>query len=205
MTYPVVNYLGFLGDSPNCLDVLYGTLLSILSIHPYSQRLLTKLQHIDEYQDIPVGMSKRDYQEGWKKAKETKSSGGVILHFGHCKSLAQDDQLAEMEAAFLSIPLQSGYPYQAWNRGVDCTLLKKANSYRVDKLRTIVLFKADFNFINKAVSRKLARMAESKKSIAREQYGSCKNHRSIEHVLNKRLCMDLLRQFKIPGIIAPTD
>ena len=110
-----------------------------------------------------------------------------------------------MEAAFLSIPLRSGYPYQAWYKGVDCTLLKKANSYRVDKLRTIVLFEADFNFINKAVSRKLARMAESKKSIAREQYGSRKNHRSIEHVLNKRLCMDLLRQFKIPGIIAPTD
>ena len=73
MTYPVVNYLGFLGDSPNCLDVLNGTLPSIPNIHPYSQRLLTKLQRIDEYQDIPVGISKQDYQEGWKKAKETKS------------------------------------------------------------------------------------------------------------------------------------
>ena len=88
------------------------------------------------------------------KAKETKSSGGSIIHFGHCKSMAQDDELSAMEAAFLSIPLRSGYPYHYWHKGIDCTLVKKANSYRVDKLRTIVLFEADFNFINKAVSRK---------------------------------------------------
>ena len=106
--------------------------------------------------------------------------------------MAQDEQLAEMESSFLSIPLRSGYPYKSWFKGVDGTLLKKANSFQVDKLRTIVLFEADFNFINKAVSRKLARMAENKKSLAREQYGSRKNHRSINHVLNKRLCFDLL-------------
>ena len=88
---------------------------------------------------------------------------------------------------------------------MDCTLVKKANSFRVDRLRTIVLFEADFNFVNKAVSRKLARMAESKRSLTPEQYGSRKNHRAIEHVLNKRLCMDLLRQERIPVIIAPTD
>ena len=68
-----------------------------------------------------------------------------------------------MEAAFLSIPLRSGYPLQAWRKGVDCTLVKKVNSYRVDKLRTIVLFEAEFNFINKAASRKLAYAAKKKK------------------------------------------
>ena len=83
--------------------------------------------------------------------------------------------------------------------------LKKTNSYRVDKLRTIVLFEADFNFINKVVSRKLAYQAEDKNSLAPEQYGNRKNHRAIEHVLNKKLCMDILRQNKIPRIIAPTD
>ena len=150
-------------------------------------------------------MSAKEYSQGWKKAKETKSSGGTIIHFGHCKSMAQDKQLSEMEAAFLSIPLRSGYPLQAWHKGVDCTLVKKANSYRVDKLRTIVLFEAEFNFINKAVSRKLAYAAKKKKYLAIEQHGSQKSHRSIKHVLNKCLCMDILRQTKQPGIIAPTD
>ena len=82
---------------------------------------------------------------------------------------------------------------------------KRLTATGVDKLRTIVLFEADFNLINEAVSQKLAHMAEKKKSVAREQYGSRKNLRAIEHVLNKRLCMDLLCQTKSPGIIAPTD
>ena len=84
-------------------------------------------------------------------------------------------------------------------------MVKKANSFWVDKLRTIVLFEAEFNFINKAVSRKLAYVAEKKKCLAIEQHGSRKSHRSIEHVLNKQLCMDILRQTKQPGVIAPTD
>ena len=150
-------------------------------------------------------MSAEEYSQGWKKAKETKSSGGSIIHFGHCKSMAQDNQLSELEASFLSIPLRSGYPLRAWCKGVDCTLVKKVNSYRVDKLRTIVLFEAEFNFINKAVSRKLAHAGEKKKCLAIEQHGSRKSHRSIEHVLNKRLCMDIVCQTKQPGVIAPTD
>ena len=137
---------------PNCNDVLAGNPQTIPAAKPYSMRLLHKLRRIRGYQDIPVGISKQDYQTGWKKAKEATSSCGTILHFGHCKTMAQDDQLAEMEASFLSIPLRSGYPYHAWRKGIDCTLLKKANSFRVDKLRTIVSFEADFNFINKAVS-----------------------------------------------------
>ena len=140
-----------------------------------------------------------------KKAKEATSSGGLTVRFGHCKSMAQDNQLSSMEAAFLSIPLQSGYPYQGWRKDINYTLIKKANSFRVNKLWTIVLFEADFNFVNKAVSHKLAYQAERKKSLAEEQYGSQKNHRSIEHVLNKCICMDLLHQTKKPGIIAPTD
>ena len=47
--------------------------------------------------------------------------------------------------------------------------------------------------------------AEKLGNLGRSQYGSRKHHRAIEHVLNKKLCMDILRQTKTPGIIAPTD
>ena len=205
MTYPLRHFLGYLGIGHNAQSVLNGKLPQLPGISPYALRLLKKLKRIESFQTIPVGISTKDYQNGWKKAKEATSSGGLTVHFGHCKAMAQDSQLSSMEAAFLSIPLRSGYPYLRWRKGVDCTLIKKANSFRVNKLRTIVLFEADFNFVNKAVSRKLAYQSEQKNSLAEEQYGSRKNHRSIEHVLNKRLCMDLLRQTKKPGIIAPTD
>ena len=205
MTYPLRHYLGYLGTGSNANSVLLGQTPSLPGLSPYTDRLLKKLQRIDSYEPIPVGISTQDYQDGWKKAKEATSSGGLTVHFGHCKAMAHDHELSSMEAAFLSIPLRSGYPYKDWRKGIDCTLVKKANSFWINKLRTIVLFEADFNFVNKAVSRKLARCSEHKQSLAEEQYGSRKNHRSIDHVLNKRLCMDLLRQTKRPGIIAPTD
>jgi hypothetical protein len=59
--------------------------------------------------------------------KERTSAGGAILHFGHCKAIAYDDELSAMEAAFMSIPLRSGYSYQAWRHGADCVLPKKQN------------------------------------------------------------------------------
>jgi hypothetical protein len=41
--------------------------------------------------------------------------------------------------------------------------------------------------------------------IAPEQYGSRKFFRAIDHVLNKIFSFDLLRQFKRPGIVIPTN
>ena len=140
-------------------------------------------------------MTTAEYQAGWNKAKEQTSSGGKVIHFGHCKAIAQDDELASMDTAFLSIPIRIGYVFESWKKAIDCSLQKKANSLRANKLRTIVLFEADFNFVNKIISRKVARRTSKyRNSLADEQYGSRKDHRAIEHVLNKRLCMDLLRQ-----------
>ena len=41
--------------------------------------------------------------------------------------------------------------------------------------------------------------------LAPEQYGSRKFFRAIDHVLNKIYSFDLLRQFKRPGVVIPTD
>jgi hypothetical protein len=59
-----------------------------------------------------------------------------------------------MEAAFLSIPMRTGRPYKQWKKGTDCELMKKANSWRVDKLRKIVVMQVDANFCNKQIAYK---------------------------------------------------
>ena len=125
----VVNMLGFLGTNCHSDQVLEGTYEEVAGLQPYSKRLLTKLRRIDDYETIPVGISQKEYQEGWKKAKETKSSGGQVIHLGYCKCMAKDNQLSEMKTSFLSISLRSGYPYNYWTKGIDCTLVKKVNSY----------------------------------------------------------------------------
>ena len=105
MNTPMKQYLGSFGISEGGSEVLEGNLRNIPCLQPYSMRLLQQLRKINNFEPIPIGMSATEYSQGWKKAKETRSSGGTIIHFGHCKSLAQDRQLSEMEASFLSIPL----------------------------------------------------------------------------------------------------
>ena len=206
MTPPMVNQIGYLGIGSPAQQVLHGTFRPHHSMDRYASLLLKNLTYINQYDPLPAGITTRQYQQGLKKAKEKTSSGGKVIHFGHCKSIAEDYDLASMDAAFLSLAMRSGYAYHAWTKGINCTLQKKANSLRVDKLRTIVLFEADFNFVNKMVSKKVAdRTDKYATSLATEQFGSRKDHRAIEHVLNKRLCMDLLRQKRTPGAIAPTD
>ena len=181
MMYPLHHYLGYLGIGSHANSVLLGQTPSLPGLSPYADRLLKKLRRIDSYEPILVGISTQDYQDGWKKAKEATSSGGLTVHFGHCKAMAHDHKLSSMEAAFLSIPLRSGYPYKEWRKGIDCTLVKKANSFRINKLRTIVLFEADFNFVNKTISRKLALCSEKKAESSRRTVWQSKEppiHRS---------------------------
>ena len=119
--------------------------------------------------------------------------------------MAEDDDISDMEAAFISIPLKGGFAYNTWKQGIDCVLPKKQGILEADKLRTIVLFEAEFNFLNKVIARRAMKIAENAQALANEQYGSRKNHTAIEQVLNKRLSFDLMRQMKRAGTIVPTD
>ena len=46
------------------------------------------------------------------------------------------------------IPFRSGYSPQRWRQATNVMILKQAGVYDIDKLRTIVLFEADFNHNN---------------------------------------------------------
>ena len=88
MTTPLVQYLGYLGMGRHSDNVLAGKVGNVPGLQPYSKILLEKLRNIQGFEPIPVGISARDYQSGWKKARENKSSGGDLIHFGNCKAFA---------------------------------------------------------------------------------------------------------------------
>jgi Reverse transcriptase (RNA-dependent DNA polymerase) len=72
----------------------------------------------------------------------------------------------------------------------------KADSIRVDKLRTTILMEHDYNFFNKLVGKWVMANAERAGSIASEQFGSRKQKSSIQHAISKQLTTDVLRQDK---------
>jgi hypothetical protein len=81
-----------------------------------------------------------------------------------------------------------------WQQGIDVMIPKKQDSLRVDKLRTIVLMGADFNFMIKIIGRRVMQNAERAKSLAFEEFGSRKQKSSIGIAVNKQLTTDILRQ-----------
>jgi hypothetical protein len=73
-------------------------------------------------------------------------------------------------------------------------LEKKPGNFRVDKLRAILVYEADFNQNKKNLGCAMMRNAELMKLPAPEQYGSWKKMSAIDQCLSKRLALDLFRQ-----------
>ena len=78
------------------------------------------------------------------------------MHFGSLMAGAQSDLIAEFDATMTNIPLISGYSPERWRQAIDAILLKKQGLYLVEKLRTIVLFEPDFNWLNTTICATLA-------------------------------------------------
>ncbi len=91
--------------------------------------------------------------EGWCKVCKVTLSGPSGDPFGHAKSVCQDHLLADVEATLTNIPCASGYSTHRWRQGTNCMLEKSLGNWQVDKLQRILLFMADFNFLNNNLGR----------------------------------------------------
>ena len=137
--------------------------------------------------------SAMDFSESWKKMNERTSSRQ--LHFGHFKACSKKTALNGVNYVLAEVPFQSGYSPERWNNATDVMILKKAGLYDVEKLRTNVLYEADFNHNNKWLGRKMMSNACEQNKIAVEQY-SIPGKKSIDHALNRRLVFDITRYQK---------
>jgi hypothetical protein len=80
------------------------------------------------------------------------------LHFGHFIAGTRDAWISQFEATMTKFPYATGYSPKRWRFGTDVMLEKKPGNFRVDKLRAILLYEADFN--NKFLGRAMMRKAE---------------------------------------------
>ena len=68
---------------------------------------------------------------------------------------------------------------------------------KIHKLRTILLLEPDFNHMNKLLGKISMLNAGANGLLAKEQYGSRKDHNSQDQSLNKRLTYDVVRQKRV--------
>jgi len=90
-----------------------------------------------------------------------------------------DNNIATVHTAIANIPFLTGYSPKRWQNEVNALIQKEEGNYRVDKLRTIFLYEADYKFNNKALVRQMMQNAEQNNLLALEQYGSRKQKTAI--------------------------
>jgi hypothetical protein len=205
---PLLSSFGYLGLNDNANKVMEGTFECPAGTDQYVAKLLKHLKMNNEARAAPEAPTSIDivtWQKLWAKATERTSSHGV-MHFGIFKAGAKNDYIALFDVTMTEIPMLTGYSPERWRQVTDAMLLKKAGVYEVDKMRTIVLFAAEFNALNKLLGRTMMWTAKDGNQLAPdEQYGSRKQHRSIDQGCNKRLSTDLVLMLRWPGIICSND
>ena len=91
----------------------------------------------------------QEWQKRWARAKEDTSSSESGLHFGHYKAGAQSLMISHLHALKATIILKRGCVIDIWYCGLSVMLEKMFGCTLVNKLRTILLMDAAFNFANK--------------------------------------------------------
>ena len=207
MNDPILHDLGYLGLTNAASSIINGNYTCPQNAPPFTEEFFQQFAYNPNTSTAPPNiMTTSAFKQGWKKMKESTSAASTTgIHFGHLKSASLDPSLADFEAAISNVPYSSGYYPKQWKESIICMIKKKANVDLVTKLRTIVLTEADFNFNNKKLGKESISHAESNNLLAKEQYGSRRGKRAIDHALNKRLFYDIIRQTRKPGALCSND
>jgi hypothetical protein len=113
---------------------------------------------------VDVHITPEDLRSGYVRWREKTATSPSGLHLGHYKTLAQvkpgsekydngevkyslSEQMFEIDASRANIALQYGFVFERWETIVNLMLEKVQGNPRMDKLRVIHIFEADFNLL----------------------------------------------------------
>jgi len=137
MTAPLVNDLGYLGNTEGASHILQGTYACPPGVDQHTKDFLLALQvtePIHPEEQIEPSVLKEDFQAYWKKARERTLSSCSGLHFGHYIVASNCDYLSELHALFTELVVSTTYPPERWQNGLLVMLKKKAGCRDLDKL-----------------------------------------------------------------------
>ena len=204
---PLSSDFGLLGNGPEADNLLQGNYTPPSSVDPTTAEVLSNLSITDtpKHTIQPTPITCNELCEGWQRVKERTSSSPSTLHVGHWKAVCSDPATTWVNMVMINIPYISGYSPKRWQHGLNVMIEKIKGNCRVDKLRTILLYEADFNMMNKFIGKKMMQYAENYELIAPVQYGGRKRKSANTHALNKRLIFDILRQKRQSSAICSCD
>jgi hypothetical protein len=138
-------------------------------------------------------------------------------HYGHYKTAAVVANLpdhhpdywpalAEIYAIMASMPLKHGFAPTRWQKCIDAIVEKIPGQPRIEKLRIIMLYEADFNFVLKLIwSRRLVRHAEVYNCIGKKNKGSRSGCQTSDALLEKLLVYEYARLTRTSLVTVDND
>ena len=101
--------------------------------------------------EVTIIITKEDFQNYWKRAKERTASSFAGRHFEHYTAASHSDFLSEVHARHIVLITKIGATPKRWSNGLSVMLEKISGVAVVTKLHTILLMKADFNCHNRLI------------------------------------------------------
>lgn len=171
-------------------------------IKPHVHEILTRLaEESDTRNTMKDLLTLENFQATIKKWSEATSTSPSGRHLGHYKSLLLIDSVANTyteEAPDLgpqilkvvydiaSAAFNVGYTLPRWAKVNTCMIEKLPGNPRINKLRVIHLYEADYNAFNKMIwQRGIVWEAHKNGELNTGQSGSRPNRPSIETVMSK--------------------
>ncbi len=191
---------GDMGEGPATQQLFQGTYNIPTHLDKYTKAYLRVCQQNRNHLPAQFERTEQDYKLSWEKMDERISSRR--LHFGHFKAACKHESIINAHYKMAEIPFRTGYAPERWKNATNVMILKKAGLYDIDRLRTIVLYEADFNHNNKYFGRQMMKHTQQQNMLAKEQY-SVPGRKAIDHALNRRLIFDIVRYQK--SSMAMTD
>ena len=159
-------------------------------------------ENVRSSQSIPTSVEEVDVKRGFGKWREATSTSPSGRHLGHYRAIIQDDTLLSCLTKFLDIIVQRGISLSRWQHAVNVMLEKDAGCPKINRLRIIHLFEADFNFFLKLLwGHRLVHRAHEFKMINTGQYGSVPGRTAIELVMLNQISNDICRTNKYNIIV----
>jgi hypothetical protein len=165
---------------------------------------------------ISTTISTGDWIVGWKKMRESTASAPGS-HYGHYKTAAlaatlpvnhadHTTLIAEIYAIMLLLPLKHGFAPSRWRKCINAILEIIPGQPRIEKLRIIMLYEADFNFMLKLIwGKRLVRHAEKYKCLGTENKGSRSGYQMTDAMLEKLFLYEYARLTRTSLITVNND
>jgi hypothetical protein len=182
---PLSTDINWQADTPSSKDLLngYHQIDTIDSI-PQCQALLDTCQAATELDLIPPYISDKEFENKIQTWRETTTTSPSGRHLGHYKALfikplpdiepeltghptfANKQKLIRRSIlAILNFCLHTGHSLNQWKTIVNTMIFKETGNYKINRLRVIHIYEADFNLLLAIKWRQLIQSAEMSGTI----------------------------------------